>query len=330
MTEVVSGAMQGLNICGKEPCNYHATKVAWKYSGLGEFGPTSVFPPAIVWGKEQLQEIDKSLVLLKHDVAYENVSLLGKVGLVLDAVGEYWKSHATDLNGSLYQAWQTWQLQTKLGLKYGAGSWAASPQQLSQYVETVKVLQENGQDVSQVLRLGTASGIHTQQEIFALALADIKNPKLTIIDSCSPPLVESQHVAKKSIENTTVGSVLSLPANWIGKWPIVTAHFLESFLPTKEQYMEQKLDNNASIQLKIKHFSEVHKALVPEGVFITAMGTSTPDRRFANEQEMSDALHSAGFLEKNTLIVPTTDPFDYQNGKHTEGNYFVVAQKEKI
>jgi hypothetical protein len=326
--EVVSSAMIGLGICGDGPCGYHAAKVGSKYTGSGETGSISVFPPSIVWGKEQLQEISTSIIALKHNPKYESAPVLGKIGLVLNAVNEYWSSHANDLDGSLHHAWDSWQKSATSESKYGAGSWASSSQQLSQLVETVKVLRENGLDVSHVLRLGTASGIHTQQEIFALAHAGVNHPKLTIIDGCNPPLAESQHVAKNSIESVTVGSVLSLPEQWNGKWNVVTAHFIESFLPTQEQYAAQALDHGASIQLKTQFFREVYNALAPGGVFITAIGSSKAARRFTHDGEITFALFSAGFSKESLCIVPTTDPADYENGTHLQGNYFVVAFKK--
>lgn len=294
--ELLPQAMQGLGQCEKvKPCEYHKAKVAPVFTGLTEVGLISEFPPSSVWGKEHMYAIAKIQV--------------GSLMETLTTVNDYWAKHQQDLDGTLHHSWEVWQQQAKEKGKYGAGGWAASPQQLSQYVETIKVLKGNGADVSKVLRLGTASGVHTQQEVFALILAGVKHPKMTIVDFCPPPLAESLTIAPENVEAVSVSSVLSLPPEWKNRWSLITTHFLASFF--------------SSIEQKIDHLTQVYIALKPGGYFVSAMGSSSED-------VIQQSFIQAGFSKESICIVPTTDPFDYENGKHVVGNYFVVAQKEAV
>lgn len=316
-TESLPSSMKGLGQCETaKPCEYHAAKVAPVFTGLAEVGLISEFPPSSVWGKEYIYAVAK----------IQSGSLVEK----LTAVNGYWAKHQKELDSFLHKDWEVWQQQAKEKGKYGAGGWAASPQQLSQYVETIKALKDQGVDVSKVLRLGTASGVHTQQEVFALILAGVKHPKMTIVDLCVPPLVESLTIVQENVEAVSVSSVLSLPKEWKNKWSLITTHFLEAFLPSVEQFTKEKLDHNASLQLKEDHLSHVYTALKPGGYFIAAIGTSKGAQRFHNVSEITNAYIQSGFHRSDICIVPTTDPFDYDNGKHLSGNYFVVAQKGKV
>lgn len=318
--EVLPQPMQGLGQCETaKPCEYHQSKVAPVFTGLAEVGLISEFPPSSVWGKEHIYAV--------HEEAKRIPS--GSLMEKLQAVNAYWSKHQQDLDGTLHHAWEVWQQQVKAKGKYGAGGWAASPQQLSQYVETINVLKDQGVDVSKVLRLGTASGVHTQQEVFALIFAGIKHQKMTIVDLCAPPLAESLTIVP-NVEAVSVSSVLSLPSEWKNTWPLITTHFLESFLPSVEQFTKEKLDHKASLQLKVDHLMQVYTALKPGGYFLSAIGTSPGAQRFHTVSEIQQSLQQSGFLKDHICIVPTTDPFDYKNGKHIPCNYFVVAQKGTV
>lgn len=328
----VPSAMQGLGLCKEgEPCGYHSKKVASKYAGTGEGGSISVSPSNETWGKTYIEEIATLIAAEKKAISYTTASAGEKLTVVLNLVNDYWESHADDLNKLLHAAWQTWtETASKVG-KYGAGGWAASPQQLSQLVETVKVLHgEAGIKFDDVLRVGTASGIHTQQEVFALGLAGIAKSQLYIVDICLPPLKESEAIAKAGVGGTILGSVLSLHGFMDNTWQVVTAHFTESFLPTAEQYQSAQMTPEQALIIKKAFFQKAHDLLMPGGVFIQAIGTTSDARRLHSPWEIKDLLAEAGFASENVVIAPTTDPFDYRDGVYLPGNYFVVAIKESV
>lgn len=329
--ELLPSSMLGLGQCEPHaPCEYHGKKVAPVFTGMAEVGLISEFPPSSVWGKEHIYSISALTNTVKQSPEYAKKFTIDKLKAVHGVVNAYWAHHTNDLDGPSYNAWDVWQKQAKEKGKYAAGGWAASPQQISQYVETVKVLKENGLDVSKVLRLGTASGVHTQQEVFALIVAGEKHPKMTIVDLCAPPLVESMAVSPEHVQSVSVASVLSLPPEWKNAWPLITTHFLEAFLPTAEQYTNEKLDHNQSLKLKEDHLSQVYKALSPGGFFLAAIGTSSAPQRFQSASEIQHTLQKAGFAKDCVFVVPTADHYDYSSGKHTPGNYIVIAQKESV
>lgn len=322
-------AMQGLGVCANDMlCAYHEPKIYPEFGGIGG----SVFPPESVWGKIQLDEIAEIIVEKKEEVVYQQkLSTIEKIQLVLKWVNEYWLDHSDYLNNTLYTAWQTWIETAKKTGKYGAGSWAASPQQLSQLIEVAKVLnREAGIMFDDVLRAGTASGIHAQQEIFAFNLAGITEPQIYIVDICLPPLKESEAMAENGVGGTIFGSFMDLNSLMDNSWQVVTAHFIESFLPTSEQYQKMQMTSEQAFFIKKAFFQKAYDLLVQGGVFIQAIGTNWDDRRLHNPIDIMKILLSAGFIEENIAIVLTTDPFDYADGEHLPGNYFVIAQKGEV
>ncbi|MFH0750156.1 MAG: hypothetical protein V1917_04580 [Candidatus Gottesmanbacteria bacterium] len=321
-------SMQGLGVCKKDaPCAYHGPKIGLEYGGFGG----SVFPPDAVWGQPYLAEIAEILAMKKNEVSYTKAPLGEKLTGVLHTVNDYWIHHTNDLNGPLHTTWKQWSTTAQeLGL-YAAGGWAASPHQLSQFKETVKVLHmEEKIGFDDVLRVGTASGIHTQQEIFALGIAGIKKPTLFITDLCMPPLKESEAVAQAGVGGTILGSFLNFHERMNNSWQVVTAHFVESFLPTAEEYSSKQMTREDALGIKTAFFQKTHDVLIPGGVFIQILGTGADARRFHTPEEIQQSLVAVGFDSDHIFIVPTTDPMDYENGVHLQGNYFVVAQKGNV
>lgn len=322
----IETAMSGLSICqdGK-PCEYHGKKVPFAYGGAeGSVGSQN--PPKDVWSTNDQNAIAALVDTVEKKTPTETLSksLMENISKALAIVSDYWadQDHQTHLNTDLYKAWSEWQNH----VPYGAGSWMASPVQLSQYIATIKTLDKSGLPLDQgALRIGTASGKHTQQEIFALAKGGITKPKLAVIDACLPPLKETQTKAKSSVGQIIHGNLLetSLP----NQFPIVTTHFIESFVPTKEQADAQQISHLEAMKQKIQFFNGVYNALMPNGVFIMAIGTSKAEHRVHDANEIGDLLETSGFSADHTIIIPTVDPFDYANGQFEPGNYFVVAQK---
>lgn len=329
MTTEIPSVMTGSGLCQiGDPCEYHVMKVNPWYSGVpGETSEGSVNPPKEVWGQSQLMEIAGKVSVVKDHTDYWELDSIGKITMVLNTVNRYWHEHG-ETHNDLHQAWMQWMDQAKAKQTYGAGGWAASPQQFSQFVETIKVLQELRLPLSPYLRIGTASGKHTQQEIFGLGLAGLTKPQLTVVDICAPPLIETKVVAKNSIAEVQQRSILEFPPEGHTNFAVSTAHYTESFIPTNEQYDAHQMNHNQALQIKYTFVLHVHTLLQQNGVFITCLGTSGQARRFNTILEVSDAFIKAGFKGKNLIMVPTTDPFDYESGSYLPGNYFVVAMKE--
>ncbi len=241
MTEKYYPSMEKSNCCKPgELCDYHSTKVnsdnIASLFPLNETHGGSANPPKEVWGKEYIDTIEKIISATKNNIEYKELNTINKISTVLEKVNSFWQGNENSnaLNGKLHEEWVKWSMEVKGDNKYGAGGWKASPQQLSQLIETLKVLREENIKIEDYLRLGTASGKHTQQEIFAMAKSGIKNPELAIVDLCEPPLIESKALAKTPVKEIIVNSVLELPKEMNDKYSVATTHFIESFLPTKK------------------------------------------------------------------------------------------------
>ncbi|MBF0398396.1 MAG: hypothetical protein HQK78_16590 [Desulfobacterales bacterium] len=341
MTEKYYPSME--KSCNCKPgqlCDYHITKINFEniidYIGISkdETHRGSANPPLRVWGKEQINKIRNEVSGVKNEKEYKNFSIINKITTVLDKTNSFWeeKENSDALNGELHEEWVKWIEEVKEKNKYGAGGWKASPQQLSQFIEVLKVLHEENIQIEDYLRIGTASGKHTQQEIFAMSVAmpkDGKKPELSIIDLCEPPLVESKVLAKNAIKETFLESILELPKEMYEKYSVVSSHFTESFLPTKKIFEDSNMKHEDAVNIKENFFKNIFKALKDNGFFISALAIENSPRRFNNLDELKKCLKKVGFKEENIVIVPTTDPYDYdeKNKVLIEGNYFIVAQK---
>ena len=337
MTEKYYPSMVKTSCCKEgEPCDYHKNKIDYRnFTDLidpDDKHHGSANPPKEVWGKEYIDKIDKTISATKNNSEYKNLNTINKIKSILEKVNSFWQEsdNSEALNGKLHENWAKWSEDVKDKKKYAAGGWKASPEQLSQIIEVLKVLREENVNVEEYFRIGTASGKHTQQEIFAMAKSGIKKPELTIIDSCKPPLTESKALAKNPVKETILGSALELPEEMNEKYSIATTHFIDSFLPTKDMFDDLKMTHQEALELKENHFKNVYRVLKNDGFFITAVGIDeNGERRINNVEELKKCLENAGFNEKNIVITETTDPYDYDNNnkKLQKGNYFIVTQK---
>ena len=338
MSEKYYQSMEKANCCqpGKL-CDYHSTKVnsenISKLFMSEEKHSGSANPPKEVWGKDHIEAIEKIISEFKNNNEYKDLNTINKISTVLEKVNSFWQEtkNSNALNGTLHDEWVKWSQEAIGNGKYGAIGWKASPQQLSQLIEVLKVLREENVKFEDYLRLGTASGKHTQQEIFAMAKSGMKKPELAIVDLCEPPLIESKVLANTPVKETIIKSVLELPEEMNGKYSIATAHFIESFLPTKKSFDDSKMDHRGALSIKEKFFLNTHNALKEDGFFITILGIEDNNgRRFNNLDELKRSLETAGFKEENIVIAPTTDPLDYDKNKKNlqSGNYFIVAEKK--
>lgn len=278
------------------PCQFHAAKVSGEFTGVkGAKG--SVNPPESVWKLPP---------------------------------GLHWKSLSEQQKQSMHDAWNAWQDQAKKDGWYPAGSWMSSPEQLEQFVGTIKSLKANGHPFTNYLRVGTASGNHTMQELQALSLADITDAHISLVEPCFPPSAESKKLLGSHAGFMFQGTVEHVPASLHGQWNVVTAHFTESFVPTVEECTAKHMDHLSSLAMKQGFYKKIYDLLTPHGVFISCIGTGSHSRRIQSADEVASVLVSSGFEKHLVSIVPTTESLDYENGHYLSGNYFVVATKGSI
>lgn len=277
------------------PCQFHAAKVSGEFTGVpGVKG--SVNPSESVWKLPP---------------------------------GSHWRSLSESQKHSMHDKWSVWQEQAKKEGRYPAGSWMSSPEQLEQFVETVQVLKKKGHSFGTYLRVGTASGNHTRQELHALSLAGVSNVKVSLVEPCLSPILESKALLGSHAGFMFQSVVEQLPESQHGKWNIITSHFTESFVPTIEEFTDTHMDHTSSLAKKQGFYKKIFDLLAPHGVLVTCIGTGVHPRRMQRSDEIVAVLSAAGFEKQSVSIVPTTESLDYQNGQYLPGNYFVVAMKGK-
>ncbi|MBD3156821.1 hypothetical protein GF369_03250 [Candidatus Peregrinibacteria bacterium] len=291
-------------------CAYHEGKVN-----------NSVCPSPEVYGEKPLEEIHKLL----NSQKVEELSLEELIKNSLKLIDDYWKEHANELVGNLISAHRSEYKEAQKKDMYLAGGWMASPQQFSQLHAVMWVLNKKGKltSNSDVLRLGTASGAHSEQlaGIFSIINSDL-DPELTIIDKCNAPLENSKHLTEK----LKLGDVVTDMRNLIkdASMDVVTGHFITSFIPGKDS--PEASGHAKSLAAKLQLFSNANYVLKLGGCLCICIGTSPKDpRRFNNQEEISNTIKDAGFRDIN--IVETTDPLDFTDGSYDPGNFFVVAFK---
>ena len=205
----------------------------------------------------------------------------------------------------------------------------SSPEQLEQFVDTIKTLKANGHPLTNYLRVGTASGSHTIQELDALTFAGISDAHVSLVEPCLPPGAESKKLLGSHAGLLFQSAVEQVPASLHGQWDVVTAHFTESFVPTIEEFTGKHMDHASSLAMKQGFYKKIFDLLAPHGVFITCIGTGSHPRRLLSADEITSVLVSSGFEKQSVIITPTTESLDYENGHYLPGNYFVVAMKGK-
>ena len=292
-------------------CDYHEGKVF-----------NSVCPGPEVYGEAYVRMVDE---LLNTQKDIENLSLETLVKNSLQLVNDYWLNHDGELNGELIAAHRTEYKKAQDEKKYLAGGWMASPQQFSQLYAVMWAMHKKGNlnSDSQVLRLGTASGAHSDQlaRVFPMVEAGL-NPDLTIMDSCDAPLEDSRHLTEKLV----IGDVVTEMRDLIREesMDIVEGHVITSFIPAKNS--PDALDHGKSLAAKLRLFLNANHVLKSGGLLCMCIGTSPKDpRRFNNEEEIVETIEEAGF--RDITIVATTDPLDYADGHYDPGNFIVAAFK---
>ncbi|MBD3330141.1 hypothetical protein GF354_01265 [Candidatus Peregrinibacteria bacterium] len=291
-------------------CSYHEGKVN-----------NSVCPSPEVYGVNHLEQI--SIMLNEQDT--EDISVEELMEDSLKLVDEYWKNNKHDLKTNDIANHRAEYNEAQKDGRYLAGGWMASPQQFSQLFTAMWVLNAKGQldSNSEVLRLGTASGAHSQQLNGVFPIIDPNlNPALSIMDMCDAPLKDSEHVTDKLI----CGDIVSGMREAVNEasMDIVTGHVITSFIPAKGS--EEARDHEKSLAAKLKLFSNARHVLKLGGCMCMCIGTSPNDpRRFNNKDEIVKVIEDAGF--RDITIVETTDPLDFSDGNYDPGNFVVVAFK---
>lgn len=349
-------AMAGLRNRFWGMTEYHRNKVGKITvirNGKRESITKSTFPPEDVWAREDQETILRSVNQLQLQPEYPTLSLVQQLRQSLQITTEHWQDR--NILNHLHDNWETWKNESESQGRYPAGGWAASPEQFSQLLAVIQVIDTN-QNLHRVLRLGTASGVHTEQELLALYLG-LSNPsrlqhttedrlEFDVIDAYRAPLRDTRKVISPDLNlHTRRASALHLPKHALPwnrtKFPsdsvdLVTTSFIESFIPTEPEFRNNHMTHSAGIALKERLFTEAKRVLRNGGVFTMTIGTEQAKqppqkdpRRFQNKEELQRSLVQAGFHPDKIIITPTTDPLDFENGQLSEGNYFVVAIKDE-